>query len=63
TGARIAQIGSPSEITENPASEFVAEFIGVEKGKRALRAKRTPRGTVLVDADGRAQGVLVEDAP
>jgi len=62
-GARIAQIGSPSEIIENPASDFVADFIGAERGTRALHAKQTPRGTVLVDAAGRTQGVLVEDVP
>ena len=61
-GARIAQIGSPTEITENPANEFVANFIGVEQGKRALSIKKTPRGAVLVDSEGRAQGVLVEGA-
>lgn len=62
-GAHIAQVGSPSEIIENPASAFVAEFIGVERGARALTAKRTDHGTVLVDAAGRTQGVLVgEDA-
>jgi osmoprotectant transport system ATP-binding protein len=59
-GARVAQIGSPSEIIENPASDFVADFIGVERGSRALRAKRTAHGTVLVDAAGRTQGMLVE---
>jgi osmoprotectant transport system ATP-binding protein len=59
--ARIAQVGSPSEITENPANEFVADFIGVERGKRALREKHTPHGTVLVDAEGRTQGRLVKD--
>jgi osmoprotectant transport system ATP-binding protein len=59
-GARIAQVGSPSEITEAPASEFVASFIGVDKGKRALREKRTPNGVVLVDSEGRTQGVLVD---
>ncbi|WEK12450.1 MAG: ATP-binding cassette domain-containing protein [Candidatus Microbacterium phytovorans] len=58
-GARIAQVGSPDEIIENPASDFVAEFVGVDRGSRALRAKTTPRGTVLVDAVGRTQGVLV----
>ena len=62
-GAHIAQIGTPSEIIENPASEFVASFIGADRGVRALREKKTPRGTVLVDADGRTQGVLVEEAP
>ena len=62
-GAQIAQIGSPSEILENPASEFVASFIGAERGRRALRTKRTDHGTVLVDGAGRTQGVLVGDAP
>jgi len=60
-GAQIAQIGSPSEIMENPASEFVASFIGTERGARALHAKRTAHGTVLVDGVGRTQGVLVDD--
>ena len=58
-GATIAQIGSPSEITENPANEFVANFIGVRQGKRALSIKKTASGSVLVDSEGRAQGVLV----
>jgi osmoprotectant transport system ATP-binding protein len=62
-GAKIAQVGSPSEITENPANEFVASFIGVAKGKRALRTKKTANGTVLVDSVGRTQGVLVDDPP
>lgn len=61
-GAHIARVGSPSEIIENPATDFVAEFIGVERGARALHAKRTARGTVLVDAAGRTQGVLVDEA-
>ena len=61
-GAHIAQVGTPSEIIENPASAFVAKFIGVERGARALTAKRTDHGTVLVDAAGRTQGVLVDEA-
>jgi osmoprotectant transport system ATP-binding protein len=60
-GAQVAQIGSPSEILENPASEFVASFIGAERGARALHTKRTAHGTVLVDGTGRTQGVLVDD--
>jgi len=60
-GARIAQVGSPSEIMENPASEFVADFIGIERGKRALRLKKTANGTVLVDGEGRTAGVLLDD--
>ncbi len=63
TGAQVAQAGSPSEIIEAPASDFVASFIGVERGTRALHTKETDRGTVLVDTAGRTQGVLVEGTP
>jgi osmoprotectant transport system ATP-binding protein len=59
-GAKIAQIGSPTEITANPANEFVADFIGVKHGKRALSIRKTKTGSILVDSLGRAQGVLVE---
>ena len=58
-GAVVAQAGSPNEILANPASEFVASFIGLERGKRALHLE----DGVLVDADGRAAGVLVDDVP
>jgi osmoprotectant transport system ATP-binding protein len=61
TGARIAQVGSPTEIVANPASDFVASFIGIDQGKRALSIKQTPRGPILVDSEGRAAGVLVDD--
>lgn len=60
-GARIAQVGSPTEIVANPASDFVASFIGIDQGKRALSIKQTPRGPILVDSEGRAAGVLVDD--
>ena len=62
-GAKIAQIGSPDEILRNPASDFVADFIGADRGKRALSIVETPRGSILVDGEGRAAGVLVGDAP
>lgn len=61
-GAQIAQVGSPDEIIENPANDFVADFVGLERGARALRTKHTPRGTVLIDDSGRTQGVLVGEA-
>ena len=57
-GAQIAQVGSPTEIMSNPASDFVADFIGVRQGKRALTIRETPRGKILVDSEGRAAGVL-----
>ncbi|KAB1642558.1 ABC transporter ATP-binding protein [Gulosibacter chungangensis] len=59
-GAQIIQVGSPSEILEAPANEFVASFIGAERGRRALHIKQTPNGRVLVDEQGRTQGVLRE---
>ncbi|MCW4386002.1 ATP-binding cassette domain-containing protein [Salinibacterium sp. SYSU T00001] len=61
-GGRIVQKGSPSEIIENPANDFVASFIGVDRGARALTIKQTPHGRVLVDDAGRTQGVLVEES-
>jgi osmoprotectant transport system ATP-binding protein len=63
TGAQIAQVGSPSEIIENPADDFVASFIGVDRGTRALTLKETDRGTVVVDSEGRTQGAIVGGAP
>lgn len=60
-GAQVAQRGTPDEIIEAPATDFVASFIGADKGKRALRLKRTPHGTVVVDGEGRTQGALIED--
>ena len=60
-GARIAQVGSPGEITANPASEFVASFIGLDQGKRALSIRQTDHGPIVVDSEGRAAGVLVDE--
>ncbi|MGF3057383.1 ABC transporter ATP-binding protein [Microbacterium sp. YY-01] len=57
-GARIVQKGSPSEIIENPIDDFVASFVGVDRGARTLSLKQTPRGTVVVDSLGRTQGVI-----
>ena len=61
TGGRVAQIGSPSDIMEAPASSFVRSFIGADRGKRALRIRRTAHGSMLVDGAGRAAGVLIDD--
>jgi osmoprotectant transport system ATP-binding protein len=61
-GARIAQQGTPEEILANPASDFVASFIGADRGKRRLTvdAKVTARGDdlVLIDAGGYVAGVI-----
>ena len=61
-GAHVAQKGSPDEILANPASDFVATFIGADRGKRRLTVdlKVAPRGddVVLIDAGGYAAGVI-----
>ncbi|MEK6311493.1 MAG: ATP-binding cassette domain-containing protein [Curtobacterium sp.] len=57
-GGEIAQQGTPAEILAEPADEFVANFIGAGRGRRALRVEQTPTGPIVVDGDGRAAGVL-----
>ena len=61
-GAKIAQKGTPEEILANPASDFVASFIGADRGKRRLTVDSnvTARGDdlVLIDAGGYAAGVI-----
>ncbi len=61
-GGKIAQVGSPAEILANPADEFVASFVGADRGKRALHVETRDGGDVLVDSDGRLAGVLVGGA-
>jgi osmoprotectant transport system ATP-binding protein len=58
-GAKIAQQGHPTEILANPASEFVASFIGADRGKRRLTAQRTDGDdALLIDGTGYAAGVI-----
>jgi osmoprotectant transport system ATP-binding protein len=57
-GGRIAQVGTPEQILAAPASEFVANFVGADRGKRALSIRSTPDGDILVDSEGRPAGVL-----
>jgi osmoprotectant transport system ATP-binding protein len=61
-GGHIVQQGTPAEILANPATEFVATFIGAERGKRRLVvSESTPaRGDdrVLVDAGGYPVGII-----
>jgi osmoprotectant transport system ATP-binding protein len=60
-GAQIAQQGTPEEILANPASEFVASFVGADRGKRALSVRELNGARVLIDAEGNVAGRLVED--
>ncbi|RYB93884.1 ATP-binding cassette domain-containing protein [Nocardioides oleivorans] len=64
-GGQIAQAGTPAEILAAPADDFVASFIGADKGKRTLHLQeRAGDGglTIIVDGDGRPVGVLGADA-
>src|SRR6478735_5821504 len=57
-GGIVAQKGTPAEILAAPADDFVASFVGADRGRRALHVEETATGSVLVDSDGRAAGVL-----
>jgi osmoprotectant transport system ATP-binding protein len=60
-GGRVAQVGTPAEILANPASDFVAEFVGAGRGRRSLRIEEIDGALVVVDAEGRPAGVLAEE--
>lgn len=59
-GGAVAQTGTPAEILTHPADDFVASFIGVDKGKRDVflqeQAGSGPR--LVVDSEGRPIGML-----
>ena len=58
-GGKIAQKGHPKEILTNPASEFVASFVGLDRGKRRLSLDRLEGDeALLVDGTGYAAGVV-----
>ena len=59
TGGRIAQVGTPAQILANPINEFVATFVGADRGKRALHLESHGGGDIVVDETGRLAGVLV----
>jgi osmoprotectant transport system ATP-binding protein len=60
-GGIIAQQGSPIEILAHPADDFVASFIGAERGKRRLHiggSSVESGDLVLVDGFGTPAGVI-----
>ncbi|MFC7374861.1 MULTISPECIES: ABC transporter ATP-binding protein [unclassified Brachybacterium] len=57
-GGVVAQVGTPQEILADPADEFVASFVGADRGARTLHVEQVDGRDVVVDADGRAAGVL-----
>lgn len=61
TGGQIAQQGTPAEILGNPADDFVASFVGTDRGTRALHLAPGQPGNLVVDSTGRPAGILVDD--
>lgn len=61
-GGRIAQQGTPAEIMAAPADQFVADFVGVTRGRRTLQVRVQDGRRIVVDAEGRPAGVLEDEA-
>jgi osmoprotectant transport system ATP-binding protein len=61
-GAELIQHGTPEDILAHPANDFVAAFVGTDRGKRALRVVEKSGVTLVVDADGRVAGRLAKDS-
>jgi osmoprotectant transport system ATP-binding protein len=58
-GGRLAQVDIPEQILAHPADEFVAEFVGVDRGLKLLSLRRLdeveldpPNGSVSPSAPG-----------
>jgi len=60
TGGTIAQRGTPAEILADPADQFVADFIGLNRAQRRFRLETTPRGTMVIDGEDRPAGYLAD---
>ncbi|WP_120003437.1 ABC transporter ATP-binding protein [Nesterenkonia muleiensis] len=58
-GGEVAQIGTPQQIVESPADDFVAQFLGLDSARRTLSAApRDDGGWFVSDAQGRPLGVV-----
>ncbi|RNE59463.1 ABC transporter ATP-binding protein [Cryobacterium tepidiphilum] len=62
-GGRVAQVGSPAEILARPADDFVARFVGADRGRRALHVVTQDGAELLMDSEGRVAGVLGHGKP
>jgi spermidine/putrescine transport system ATP-binding protein len=51
-GGRIEQVGTPSDVYDNPASEFVAAFLGISNLLPAILENRGPEFSTARLADG-----------
>ncbi len=57
-GAELVQRGTPEEILVAPANDFVAAFVGADKGKRDLRIVERSGKKLVVDSENRIHGRL-----
>ena len=57
-GGKLAQFGTPADLLASPASEFVARFVGADRGLKRLR----PQPDRRPDAPARADGDHRDDA-
>jgi osmoprotectant transport system ATP-binding protein len=77
-GGHLAQLGSPQEVLDNPADAFVADFVGRDRGFRALSfitaaglevepvsayVDRRDAVRLVLDDTGRPQGWSVNGSP
>jgi osmoprotectant transport system ATP-binding protein len=60
-GAKLIQHGTPHEIVAQPANDFVAAFVGADKGKRNLRVIEQAGVRLVVDSENRIAGRLGEE--
>lgn len=59
-GGKLAQVGTPRELLEQPADEFVAEFVGRDRGLRSLSFDTAADLPVRPVAE--AAGLVLDDA-
>lgn len=57
-GGTIAQQGAPAEILAEPADQFVADFLGLDRARRRFHLVTTPHGVMVIDGDNRPAGFL-----
>ncbi len=53
-GGKVAQFGTPAEILASPASEFVARFVGADRGLKRLALQRVGDLDLIQPAIGRS---------
>jgi osmoprotectant transport system ATP-binding protein len=60
-GGRLAQIGTPQELLQNPVDDFVAEFVGRDRGLRSLSFDSADSLPVRPLADAAGADLVLDD--